>query len=147
VEDFVPILRNNFNIKIPDNYSLLEEFVTRFEKNEGMEEILNNRKEKYEMGLLTNMYPGLLNAIQKRGLLPEIDWKVVMDSSVLKCKKPEMEIYRLAQDMANTEANNILFIDNKKENLKSALELGWKTFWYDSADYERSNAELEKYLG
>ena len=104
-------------------------------------------KDKFQIGLLTNMYPGMFEAIQKRNIMPKIDWKVIVESSKVKLKKPEIEIYQLAEELAKTKPEEILFIDNKKKNLESAQQLGWQTFWYDSADYEQSSADLEKYLG
>ena len=108
---------------------------------------LEKIKDKFQVGLLTNMYPGMFEAIQKRKIMPKIDWKVIVDSSKVRLKKPEIEIYQLAEKLAKTKPEEILFIDNKKKNLESAQKLGWQTFWYDSANYEQSSAELEKYLG
>jgi FMN phosphatase YigB (HAD superfamily) len=147
VEEFLPILKSEFGVKLPENYSLLENFVKRFSKNEGLKKLLKNLEKKYNLGLLTNMYPGLLAAIQERKLLPEVGWKVVIDSTVVKCRKPDEKIYELAQKEAAAEGEKILFVDNKMENFEVPKRWGWQTFYYDSADYERSSAELEKFLG
>jgi FMN phosphatase YigB (HAD superfamily) len=39
-----------------------------------------------------------------------------------------------------------LFVDNTKENLEPAMQLGWQTFWYRSENYEQSSKDLEQYL-
>jgi FMN phosphatase YigB (HAD superfamily) len=146
VEDFVPMAREKFGAKFPKNYSLNRDFVNRFYKNEGLEKIINKIRDKYELGLLTAMYPGMLKMIREKKLIPEIQWKVIVDSSIVKCTKPGVEIYKIAQEMAKVEAGEILFVDNKKINLEVPKKMGWQTFWFDSKDYEKSNKELEEFL-
>ena len=145
IDDFLPILKNVFEIKVPKNYSILKEFVDRFEKNEGIWKIAENCQKKYEVGLLTAMYPRMFSSIKRRGLLPKIDF-VIVDSSIEKCTKPDKEIYEIAQERAKVKAEEILFVDNKEKNLVVPKGMGWKTFLFDSRDYEKSNKELEKFL-
>ena len=147
VEDFLSIMNKKFGIKFPKNYSLNENFVNLFDKNEGIKKIIDQIKNKYELGLLTNMYPGMFKMIRDKNLIPNIDWKVIIDSSVEKYKKPEMEIYKIAEKRSKTKANEILFIDNNQENLIVPKKLGWQTFWFKSVDYDQSNRELEEFLG
>lgn len=40
-------------------------------------------------------------------------------------RKPEIGLYQLLQQQENSEGKNILFIDDKKENVESARALGW----------------------
>jgi len=145
IDDFLPIFRNIFEIKVPKNYSILKDFVDRFEKNEGIWKIAKNCQKKYGVGLLTAMYPRMFNSIKGRGLLPEIDF-VMVDSSIEKCSKPDKKIYKIAQERAKVKPEEILFIDNKEKNLVVPKEMGWKTFLFDSRDYEKSNRELEEFL-
>lgn len=146
VEDFVLMAREKFGAKFPKNYSLNQDFVNRFNKNEGLEEIIAEFKDKYKFGLLTNMYPGMLNLIKEKKLIPKIEW-IIVDSSVEKCKKPEEKIYEVAQKMAGFKAEEILFVDNKKDNLEIPKKMGWQCFYYESSDYEKSNRELKEFLG
>ena len=146
VEDFLPIVEKKFGVKFSENYSLNQDFVNRFYKNEGLEKIIMELKDKYNFGLLTNMYPGMLDLINKSDLLPKNIWKMVIDSSVEKCRKPEEKIYERAQDKVKVNVKEILFVDNKKDNLEIPKKMGWQTFWFDSGNYEKSNRELEEFL-
>ena len=146
IEDFLPILKNVFEAKVPKNYSILKDFVDRFKKNEGIWKIVDKCKKKYFVGLLTNMYPNMFNSINKRHLMPKNCWEIIIDSSLEKCSKPQEEIYKIAQKRANVKAEEILFIDNLKKNLEPAIKLGWQIFWFDNRDYEKANRELEKIL-
>lgn len=143
IDSLIPIYKEKFGIKIPENYSfLLDGFIKRFEKNEGIWPIIEVAKKKYKIGLLTNMYPGMLDEIKKAGLLPDVVFDQIIDSSVEKIQKPYEEVFKLAQRRSGFKAEEILFIDNSKKHLESPKKLGWKTYWYDSSDIEKSNKEL-----
>lgn len=146
VEEFLPIAKEKFGIKFPKNYSLGIDFVNRFYKNEGLEKIIFDIKNDYQFGLLTNMYPKTLQMLRERNLIPDIDWATVIDSSVEKCKKPEEQIYICAQNRAQVKPDEILFVDNILKNLEIPKEMGWKTFLFDSANYEESNRKLSGVL-
>lgn len=147
IDDFTEILKRDFGIELPVNYDIKQDFVSRFEKNEGIWEIVKNCQEKYGIGLLTAMYPGLLNEIKRQGLMPDTEWEIIVDSSIVGSNKPEKEIYVVAEKMAGVDPSEILFIDNKEKNLVVPRELRWQTFFYNSRDYEQSNKELKAFLG
>jgi FMN phosphatase YigB (HAD superfamily) len=140
-------LKNIFGIKLPNYYSLSEDLVNRFfGRKKEIWKIVNEFKKKYKVGLLTNMYEGMLDLIRKKELIPNVNWDVIVDSSIEKCRKPDIKIYEIAQERAGFKGSEILFIDNKKENLEIPKELGWQTYWYDSSDYDKSNQELANFL-
>jgi len=144
LEALVPLLANKFGIKFPQGYSLLMDFVKRFERNESIWPLIEKAKAKYKVGLLTNMYPGMLTAIKDAKLFPEINWDVVVDSCIEKMAKPNAEIYELAQRKTGFKAEEILFIDNGEKNLIIPRKLGWKTFLYDTKNVAAANALLSE---
>lgn len=146
IDDFTKILKGDFGIKLPDDYDIKEDFVGRFERNEGIWEIAKECQKTHKVGLLTAMYPGLLDTIKRHGLMPNIEWEVIIDSSIVGSNKPEKEIYVIAEKEAGVTYDEILFIDNKEKNLIVPKELGWQTFFYNSSNYEESNRELEAFL-
>ena len=131
VETLVPMLRDRLGLKLPDDYSFLTEFVSRFERNESIWPIVHKFKDKYKIGLLTNMYPNMLDAIYKAGLMPDVTWDVVIDSSIEKVRKPQAEIFQLAQDKSGFKGEEILFIDNSAKHVEAAKQFGWKGIVYD----------------
>jgi FMN phosphatase YigB (HAD superfamily) len=147
IKDFVSIMKSDFEINLPNDYSISDDLVNRFfYKNNGIWQTINKINKKYKLGLLTNMYDGMLDLIRNNNLIPNVDWKVIVDSSIEKCRKPDRKIYEIAQEKSGFKGSEILFIDNKKENLEIPKELGWQTYWYDSSDYDKSNQELAKFL-
>lgn len=132
--------------QLPANYSMLEDFVARFEKNEELLKIIEELKENYSVGLLTNMYPRMLEKIFERGLLPANIWDVVVDSSELKMKKPDLDIYQYAQEAAGVKPEEILFLDNTEGHLEVPSELGWQTMLYDPGDVASSSKQFLSFL-
>jgi len=129
-------------LPLPVGFSILDQFIKRFEQNQLIWPVIQSVKDKYHVGLLTDMYPRMLDAIKAAGLLPPIEWDVVIDSSIEKVKKPNPEVYALAEERAGVVPQEILFIDNVQKNLNAAESRGWQTFWYDSSDYEKSSKSL-----
>lgn len=132
--------------KLPENYSMLEDFTNRFEQNDSIWPIVRATKEKYSVGLLTNMYPRMLSSIQAKKLLPDIEWDVIVDSSVVGYQKPNEAIYGVAEQMVHVEPESIFFIDNSSEHLETARKRGWQTLLYNPQDPATSNQEIVKLL-
>lgn len=146
VDDLIPIYREELKLALPDNLDFLQSFVDRFNKNDGLQPIIDQLVSKVRLGLLTDMYLDMLNRIKAKGILPVAPWDQVIDSSVEKLRKPMPAIYALAQNRAKVPSQEILFIDNREKNLVPARQLGWQTFLYDSSNYDQSNAELATFL-
>ena len=119
-----------------------KDFVDRFEKNESIWPVIEKAKSKFGIGLLTNMYTNMLGLVKKRGLLPNIDWDVVIDSSVEKVIKPTEAIFKLAQERSGVNVNEIMFVENGKKHVEAAKAFGWQTFLYDSTNLEDSSKNL-----
>lgn len=142
IESLVPLMKVKFGLKFPKGYSFLEDFVNRFEKNEAIWPLIEAAKQKHRIGLLTNIYPKMLDLIKQRGLMPETSWNVIVDSSVEGCQKPDARIFKLAQEKAGVKPGEIMFVDNSQRHVKAAKKLGWQTFFYNSTDANKLNKEL-----
>jgi putative hydrolase of the HAD superfamily len=72
------------------------------------------------------------------GLLEKHDWLSAFDhrtwSYALNLAKPEPAIYRHAAEGLRTPPENILFIDDKSENIAAALSVGMQAIQYTSHD-------------
>jgi FMN phosphatase YigB (HAD superfamily) len=145
VETLLPLIGRQFGLKFPQNYSLLiDGFVNRFEVNRSVWPAIDRIRKQCRIGLLTNMYPNMLEAIRERGLLPKIDWDVVIDSSVEGVIKPDQQIFRLAEERSGFGGKEIAFVENSKKHIEAAKAMGWQTFLYDSAAPEESSARLSE---
>lgn len=145
-ETILAKLQDEFPLSLPDDYDMIEDFVARFEKNEAMYALIEDAARRYRVGLLTNMYPGMLGAVNARNLLPKIDWHVVVDSSKIGFQKPEEGIYSYAEQQVDCRPEEILFIDNLEENLQIPGQRGWQTFMFDSRQPSAAVTQLAAVL-
>lgn len=143
IDTLIPMIKEKFGSKFPDNYSfLIDGFVNRFEKNRSIWPIVDKIHQKCRIGLLTNMYPHMFNAIRKRGLLPKIEWDVIIDSSIVGIAKSDRRIFKLAEKEAGFKGKEILFVENNPSQAEAAKEFGWQIFLYDSAKPQNSSKRL-----
>lgn len=150
VESLIPLLKKKFGSKLPENYSfLIDGFVNRFKTNKSIWPVIEEIAKVCKVGLLTNQYPNMLEAIEKKGLMPSISWEVVIDSSEEHIRKPDKAIFGLAEKRTGFKGKEILFVENSAKHIKAAEEIGWNTFLYDPtspADSSRNLINLFKKL-
>ncbi len=148
VETIVPILRKELGINIPKNYSLIQDFVSRYEPNPSIWPVIEQIHKNTKIGLLTNMYPGLFDAIYGRGdLMISKNWDVTVDSSVVGAQKPDPKIFQIAQSLVDCPPREILFVENQERHLDVAKKLGWQTFHYDPQNALESSQNLAQLIG
>ena len=103
-----------------------------------MQELLEWAAERYKVGLLTNIMPGLLSGLRRNHKIPDISYDAVVDSSEVAAIKPEAKIYEIAQERAGCQPTEILLVDDSRANLMAAEKLGWHVLWFDDARPEES---------
>jgi FMN phosphatase YigB (HAD superfamily) len=112
-----------------------------------MQELLIWAAERYRVGLLTNTMPGLLTSMKRSGILPDINYDVVIDSSEVGSLKPEAKIYEIAQSKTGLKNEEIVFIDNDRVNLMAAERFNWHVLSFDDVRpqeaVERARLALE----
>lgn len=96
-----------------------------------MHELVAWAAERYHVGLLSNIMPGLIDAMRAQGKLPDVEYAQIIDSSVVHAIKPDEEIYAIAQEHAGVPASEILLVDDSRTNLMAAEHLGWHVLWFD----------------
>lgn len=111
-----------------------------------MHELLIWASENYKVGLLTNIMPGLISTMKKDGLLPNIEYDAIVDSSEVGVTKPNPKIYEIARDLAGYPAEEILFIDDLRPNLTAAEKQGWNILSFDDAQPEQSAKYIRQAL-
>lgn len=104
----------------------------------GMDEMVRWVSERYRVGLLTNIMPGLVTALRENGKIPDISYDAIIDSSDIRAIKPEPQIFEQASQKAACPAHDILFIDDSRTNLMAAQKQGWRVLWFNSANPEET---------
>lgn len=111
-----------------------------------MHELVSWASEHYKVGLLSNIMPGFIPDMIGAGLLPNIPYDSIVDSSQVNAIKPEPQIYEIAEQKAGVPAGEILFIDDSRANIMTASQRGWKVLWFDDYRPEESVARVRQAL-
>lgn len=111
-----------------------------------LHEVVQWASERYRVGLLTNIMPGLIDAMRLSGVLPKIAYDAIIDSSEVGALKPEATIYQIAQERAGCNSEEILFIDDTRQNLMAAEHFGWKVLWFDDYQPDVSAGRIREVL-
>lgn len=96
-----------------------------------MQEVAAWVAENYHVGLLTNIMPGFVSEMRKTGLVPNLPYDAIIDSSEAKAIKPEAKIFAMAEKASGCKPEEILFIDDSRTNLMAAEKRGWHVLWFD----------------
>ena len=79
----------------------------------------------YQVGLLSNVWPLSEKYIRANG------WYEYFDQTTLSCllgvAKPDVEIYKIAQEKSQVSAAEILFVDDQQRNIDAAKDFGMQT--------------------
>ena len=102
--------------------------------------------EHYRVGLMTNIMPGLVRQMFAKELLPQVAYDVIIDSSEVGFIKPELEIYEAAQNLMNSQPEQLLLIDDSRPNLMAAERLGWHVLWFDDYRPEEGASRVKEAL-
>jgi putative hydrolase of the HAD superfamily len=134
---------SEFNTKLAehigvDSVKWQQYYLENVEPIAEMQELLVWASERYRVGLLTNIMPGLLSAMRRDEQLPKVRYDAIIDSSEIGTVKPEAKIYEIAQERAGCPADEILLIDDSNANLAAASRLGWHVLWFDDSHPEAS---------
>ena len=143
---FIQEAKQKLGLSFQPNYDMTRDFVNRFEINKPIPKLIRKLKKDFMLGLLTNQYPGMLSMIIEKGLMPKVDWDVIIDSSLEKIRKPDPEIYLLAENKVKADPKSILFVDNKQSLLEPARKRGWQVFEYDPSNPEISTTRLQRFI-
>jgi putative hydrolase of the HAD superfamily len=109
----------------------LEYYLEAIEPIEEMHDVVRWASENYQVGLLTNIMPGFVEVMRKQGILPNVPYDVIIDSSKVGAIKPEAKIYEVAAQKAGCAPSEILLVDDARTNLMAAEKQGWHVLWFD----------------
>jgi FMN phosphatase YigB (HAD superfamily)/DNA-binding XRE family transcriptional regulator len=145
------ISMSDFNAKLAHEFHVPEVDWTKYyidavEPVQQMQDVLKWASENYKVGLLTNIMPGLVSAMKRQGILPDIAYDAIIDSSEVGAIKPEARIFEIAQAQAGVPAEEILFIDDDRANVMAAQKAGWQVMLFDDALPDESAARAREAL-
>lgn len=102
-------------------------------------------KEKCYIGILSNLV-----FLDKKRLNAQIgldNYDYIFLSFEMECKKPNLDIYEKVQKQINFDKQDILFIDDRKDNIETAKSFGWKALQATGLELDKIVKECESFLG
>lgn len=144
-ELYLNCLKDN-NLTADTSYNFMLSWISDYIVNKSTHDLVKELATEYQVGLFSNIYKGMVPELIKQGYLPSVTYSYQFLSCDMGLQKPDEEAYRAVMKKVNTPANQILFVDDKQENLATARLLGWQTFWFLSTEPNKSAASLRKTL-
>jgi putative hydrolase of the HAD superfamily len=111
-----------------------------------MHDLVRWAAQHYRIGLMSNIGTGFIQDMKSTGLLPDITYDAIVDSSQVGYIKPDKKIYEVAEAMAGVTAAEILLIDDTRGNLMPAQQAGWHVMWFNDYDSIESTERVRSAL-
>lgn len=121
-------------------------YLSSVEPMPGMNRIVTWASQNYQVGLLTNIMPGLLKELMARDIVPNLHYDCVIDSSQTGMVKPDPKLFEFAQTKAGQTADHLLLVDDTRENIAQAESMGWHVLWFDYAQPDESVEQVKMAL-
>lgn len=121
-------------------------YIKAVEPIEEMHDLVRWASENYRVGLMSNIGKGFIKQMLNAGLLPDIKYDAIVDSSEIGQIKPNPEVYRVAEAKAGVPGNGILLLDDTRANLVPAQKAGWHVMWFNDYDSIDSAKRARKAL-
>ena len=107
-------------------------YMAGVKKMPGIDSLVEWAAENYSAGILSNSMPGFIPSMRDAGMLPDVRFDVIIDSSEVKALKPEPKIFEIATARAGVEPHEIMLIDDNRTNLMAAEDAGWRAIQFDN---------------
>ncbi len=142
---------NDFNNKLASRLKIKsvrwqDYYLETVEPITPMQALLEWASQHYQIGLMTNIMPGILSTMRRNQQLPNVAYDAVVDSSEVAAIKPEPKIYEIAAQRAAVPPDQILLIDDSRVNLMAAEKLGWHVLWFDDSRPEEAVERVREAL-
>ncbi len=99
---------------------------------------VNELKASFRLGIITNAEKNAMKHALKKGLIPDVGWDPIIDSSEVGLLKPEAGIFEIAERRVNLKPEELLFIDDIPEHIDSVVSRGWRGVVFDTDNPHRS---------
>lgn len=121
-------------------------YLAAVEPIQEMHELIAWASEHYKIGLMSNIMPGMIEAMISQGIIPDAKYDSIIDSSVEHTIKPEAKVYEIAEQRAGVDPSEILLVDDTRANLMAADQKGWSVLWFDDYNTGESAKRVREIL-
>ena len=103
-------------------------------------ELVEQAKRRYRVAILSNATDALEDLLAHRYGVAD-RFEAIVTSARVGIAKPEPRIYEVLLQRLGLQASDVLFVDDRAENVAAAAQLGMHVLWFvDAAELERQLA-------
>ncbi len=135
-----------FNINDAEDYNFVDSWMGDYVPRPEVHDLAKRLSKKYKIGLISNLYSGMMPGLIKMGKVADIDYSAIILSCETGLDKKEKKIFEVATKKAKVKAEEIFFIDDRKIFIEMAKLTGWQTFWFNENNIDKSIKQIEKLL-
>jgi len=136
-------LRDRFELSDEEHLLLEEDFWAGDRVDQVLITLIRALRPRYKIGLLSNAWPDLRQAIEDLWGIADAFDKVVISAEV-GMTKPDPRIYQFVLEQLDVKAPQAIFIDDFAINIKAAKKLGMHTIHFSSTT--ETQVKLKKLL-
>jgi len=145
-QDFWKQAIKKFNLKNAEDFNFVESWMNDYIPRKEVHELAKKFSKKYKIGLISNLYPGMMPRLIEIGKVPDINYSVLILSNEVGLMKPEKAIYDLSTTKVGIKLEEILLIDDRQDFIKGAKAAGWQTVWFDTNNIDKSIKQIKELL-
>ena len=134
----------NFNTTFEEFIKYYKEYFDKIDYYKEVADYEKSLKDKCYIGILSN-----LTIFDKERLNKQVDlskYDYVFLSFEMGLKKPELNIYQEIQSKLPFKPSDILFIDDRKDNIETASSIGWNTFQTTGLELDKIKEVCENFI-
>jgi len=117
----------------PANPQLREQFLNSFVLDEDLAHVVDELSKDYRLSILSNLSKDWANVLVDKFQLTQTFAPIII-SGEAGYEKPNRRIYEILIEQSRLPAEQIIFIDDRLENLAAAHALGMQTIHYQRED-------------
>lgn len=129
--EFAKRIDMHFHLKSSFYDMWKKKYATLMPINRTVLKIINQLNKKYRICLLSNTPDLALRINKKRGLMKSFDF--VINSCEIGTTKPNKSVYIKVLHKLNVKASECVLVDDRKEHLNLAREMGFIVYQYTNA--------------
>lgn len=145
-QEFWKTAISKFELKNAGDFDFLESWLGDYKPIKKTHDLALRLSKYYRVGLISNLYPGMIDELIKRGLVADLDYSAVVLSCETGFRKPEREIYEIATKKAGVLPEEIFFIDDRDDFVEGAKAYGWKTVRFNYEEIDNAISSIENIL-
>lgn len=143
LKDFWGRCIENFCLKNAENYNLPNSWFSDCKIIKPIHDLIYSLVGKVGIGIILNIPTEIWWAALDGNWVPNIKYDEIILFSDVKTIKPDRKIYEIVQKrLFNISSGEILFVDDKPENLREPDKLAWKTYCFDQLEAQYGSAGI-----